>query len=326
MTTQKQSNTPADSIPVTVENFVRAETDTYFDLFVKQQDALGRFNHSRDLPLEESGVRPNRDTLYSLAVFDLDAAPVTISLPDAGDRFRSMMVMDEDHYVRQVVYDPGDFSYVKEQIGTRYLFAAVRTLVDPGDPHDIEQAHALQDAITVRQASRGGFEVPSWDAISHKTIRDALLVLNASLPDLRRAFGSREQVDPVRHLIATASAWGGNPDDAAVYLNVTPSKNDASTIYRLDIGEVPVDAFWSISVYDQNGRFRKNADGAYTLNNLTAHKNADGSVTVQFGGCDGQITNCLPIFPDWNYMVRLYRPRKEILDGAFIFPTAQPAT
>jgi hypothetical protein len=311
---------------VTVENFVRAETDKYFDLFVTHQDALGRFNHSRDLPLEEPGVRPNRDTLYSLAVFDLDAGSVTISLPNAGDRFRSMMVMDEDHYVTQVVYDPGDYTYDKEQIGTRYLFVAVRTLVDPADPHDIEQAHALQDAITVQQASRGRFEVPSWDTASHKTIRDALLVLSASLPDLRRAFGSRDQVDPVRHLIATASAWGGNPDDAAVYLNVTPSKNDGSTIYRLDIGEVPVDAFWSISVYNQNGRFRKNADGAYTLNNLTARKNADGSVTVQFGGCDGQITNCLPIFPDWNYMVRLYRPRKEILDGAFTFPMAQPAT
>jgi|ERR1700730_12295378 len=88
----------------------------YFDLFVTQQDALGRFNHSRDLPLEEPGVRLNRDTLYSLAVFDLDAARVTITLPDAGDRFRSMMVMDEDHYVRQVVYDPGDYTYPPEAV------------------------------------------------------------------------------------------------------------------------------------------------------------------------------------------------------------------
>ena len=26
----------------------------------------------------------------------------------------------------------------------------------------------------------------------------------------------------------------------------------------------------------------------------------------------------------WNYMVRLYRPRKEILDGTWKFPEAQP--
>ena len=79
-------------------------------------------------------------------------------------------------------------------------------------------------------------------------------------------------------------------------------------------------------MYDKEGHLCRNPYNAYTLNNVTANKNADGSVTVQFGGCDGQLTNCLPTFPDWNYMVRLYRPRREILDGTFNFPTAQPAT
>jgi len=39
-------------------------------------------------------------------VFDLDAGPVTISLPDAGKRFMTMIVIDEDHYVFTVVYRP----------------------------------------------------------------------------------------------------------------------------------------------------------------------------------------------------------------------------
>jgi hypothetical protein len=26
--------------------------------------------------------------------------------------------------------------------------------------------------------------------------------------------------------------------------------------------------------------------------NITAKKNADGSITVQFGGCDGKVANC----------------------------------
>jgi hypothetical protein len=29
--------------------------------------------------------------------------------------------------------------------------------------------------------------------------------------------------------------------------------------------------------------------------------------------------------PGWNYIVRLYRPRAEILDGRWTFPEAQPA-
>jgi hypothetical protein len=39
-------------------------------------------------------------------------------------------------------------------------------------------------------------------------------------------------------------------------------------------------------------------------------------MTIQLGSCDGKIVNCLPTLPGWNYMVRLYRPRAEILNGS----------
>jgi hypothetical protein len=93
-----------NAVPVTPDNFVRAETDMYFALFVKR-GALGKFIHFRELPLEGTGVRPNRDTLYSEAVFDLNAGPVAVTLPDVGKRFMSMMVSDQDHYGREVSYD-----------------------------------------------------------------------------------------------------------------------------------------------------------------------------------------------------------------------------
>jgi hypothetical protein len=56
---------------------------------------------------------------------------------------------------------------------------------------------------------------------------------------------------------------------------------------------------------------------------ITAKKSADGSVVVQFGGCDGKISNCLPTPAGWNYIVRLYRPRAEVLSGVWKFPEAQ---
>ncbi len=269
-------------------------------------------------------MRPNRDTLYSMSVFDLDAGPVTITLPDAGKRFMTMMVVDQDHYVPMVVYGKGTHTLDWETIGTRYVMAWVRTLVDPSDPRDIKQVHALQDAIKVNQKSVGKLETPHWDPVSQKKVRDALLILNETLTDLRRAGGRRGEVDPVRHLIATASAWGLNPEKDAIYLNVTPSKNDGATSYKLNIKDVPVDGFWSVIVYDQRGLILKNSLDAYSLNNITAKKGADGSVAIQFGGYDGRIPNCLPIMKGWNYMVRLYRPRKEILDGTWKFPEAQP--
>jgi hypothetical protein len=315
----------ADAIPVTVDNFTRAESDAYLGALVKE-GGLGTLYHRREPAAidNQTVIRLNRDTLYSSAVFDLDAGPVTISLPNAGRRFMSMQVINEDHYVPGVVYDAGSYSFDKEKVGTRYVAFAIRTLVDPADPEDVEQAHALQDAVTVEQQASGNFEVPTWNGASQKKVRDALLALGSTLPDFRKAFGTKDEVDPVRHLIATASAWGGNPDKDAIYLNITPGKNDGTTVYRLDVKDVPVDGFWSVSVYDADGYYQPNNLNAYTLNNITAKKADDGSIMIQFGGCDEKVANCLPIVPGWNYTVRLYRPRAAILDGGWSFPEPRP--
>ena len=67
----------------------------------------------------------------------------------------------------------------------------------------------------------------------------------------------------------------------------------------------------------------KTSLNAYSFNNVTAQKGSDGNTTIQFGGCDGDAPNCLPITPGWNYTVRLYRPQQAILDGSWTFPAAQ---
>ena len=220
----------------------------------------------------------------------------------------------------------GTHSLTKDKVGTRYVIVAVRTLVNPDDPKDLEAVHALQDAIRVGQpGGPGKFVTPQWDQASQKTVRDGLLMLATTLPDTKGMFGPRGGVDPLRHLIGAASAWGGNPEKDALYLNVVPAKNDGNTVYRLNVKDVPVGGFWSISVYNAKGYFEPNPRNAYTLNNIAAKANADGSVPVQFGGCDGNVLNCLPITPGWNYLVRLYRPRAEVLDGRWTFPEAKPA-
>jgi hypothetical protein len=326
MATKAKSTESTGAVPVTVDNFIRAESDLMISGTVKS-GGLGKFIHFREpMAIDCPIIRPNRDTLYSFSEWDLEAGPVTVTLPDAGKRFQTMIVIDQDHYVPQVIYSAGTFKFTKESIGgtTRYLTLGMRILVNPDDPADVAEVHKLQDAIKFEQpGGPGKFEIPNWDQASQKKVRDALLALNETLPDLKGAFGSREEVDPVRHLIGTASAYGGNPDKDAVYLNIMPKNNDGTSIYKLTVKkDVPVDGFWSISVYDAEGHFRKNDLNAYTLNSITAKKDTDGSVTVQFGGCDGKVANCLPICPGWNYMVRLYRPRKEVLDGTWKFPEA----
>ncbi len=322
------AQSPADGpMPVTVETFVRAETDMFFGLSVKD-GALGKFFHRRAVMGidDQFVVRGNRDTLYSIGVFDLDAGPVTITIPDSGKRFLALQIIDQDQYVPAVHYGAGSYTLSKESIGTRYVGTAVRILADPQSEADIKAVWALQDAIRVEQkGGPGRFEIPAWDQASQKKVRDALLVLAETLPDTQRAFGARGEVDPIRRLISAASAWGGNPEKDALYLNITPAKNDGRTVYTLDVKDVPVDGFWSISVYGPDGYFKKNDLQSYTLNNIIAHRTAGETVSVQFGGCDGKMANCLPVVPGWNYMVRLYRSRPEVLNGQWNFPDAVPA-
>lgn len=155
-------------------------------------------------------------------------------------------------------------------------------------------------------------------------VRYALSALARAVPDTKRMFGARDQVDPVRHLIGTAIGFGGISEKEIRNLYFVPRKNDGIAIYKLTVKDVPVDGFWSLSVYNAEGRFVRNTLDAYTVNSITANKSNDGSVVVQFGGCDGKIANCLPTPLIWNYLVRLYRPRPEILDGTWTFPEAQP--
>jgi hypothetical protein len=102
----------------------------YFSGVVKN-GGFGKFDHTRDpAPLDKQTViRLNRDTLYYAAVFDLDAGPVTITLPDSGKRFMSLQVIDEDQYTHAVQYGGGTFKLDKKDIATRYVMAAVRILV-----------------------------------------------------------------------------------------------------------------------------------------------------------------------------------------------------
>jgi hypothetical protein len=323
----KERKIPDGVVLVSPDNFIRAESDLYFGNVVTD-GGLGKFVHNRELtPLDKQlVVRSNRDTLYSAGVFDLDAGPITISLPDPGGRFMSMQVITEDQYVPAVFYGQGDHTLTRDDVGTRYVMVLIRLLVNPHDDADLETVHALQDAIGLQQDDDGRFEIPQWDPVSQTTVRDALAQLAATLSNFSGMFGTKEDTEPVRRLIGAATGWGGNPERDATYFGVHPAKNDGATDYRLTVGEVPVDGFWSVTVYNKDGYFTANPQNAYSLNNITAQRDTDGTITIQLGGCDATTSNCLPITEGWNYLVRLYRPQEEILNGEWTFPEAQPVS
>jgi hypothetical protein len=312
--------------PVTFENYNRAQTDVNFAGVVKS-GGFGRFRHGRELapPAQQGIVRPNRDTLYSFVIVDLDAGPVTIRLPDAGKRFMGMQIVNEDQYTVSTFYGPGAYTLSKDKARTRYAIAVVRFLVDFSNKEDVGKVHALQDAVTFNQAHPGVFQIPNWDEGSLKKVQSALQQLGTTVSDTRRMFGASEnEVDPVKHLIGSAMLWGGFPEKDALYLPTTPIQNNGAVIYKLRVADVPVDGFWSLTVYNDRGYLVPNPYDAYSVSSISAKRETDGSVAIQFGGCDGKIPNCLPITEGWSYTVRLFRPRAEVLDRTWAFPIAQP--
>lgn len=144
------------------------------------------------------------------------------------------------------------------------------TAFDTGDGHacrrdDRCRRDALDRTIDDQNVGRRrktgarAVEDPEWDPVSQKRVREALIALSNTIPDLRYAAGpDKDSVDPVRRIAAAASGWGLNPDQDAIYLNVFPDRNDGKTPYRLTVKDVPVDAFWSVTAYTADGYFNPN--------------------------------------------------------------------
>jgi hypothetical protein len=316
----------ADPVKVDASNFARAETTRYMaDIVAK--NGIGMMVHGRtptsvdDQPV----VRMNMDTLYSSGLYDLAAGPITVTIPASDDgRYLAVEPVSEEHFTPGVLHE-GSHVLSQESVGSRYVALLMRVFVDPNDPADVAKAHALQDAVTVTQEGTGSWEPTDWDKASLDQTRDILLQLGAmGMNGFGPRMGAKGEVDAVGHLIATASGWGLNPESEAIYLISYPEKNDGQTQYQLVMRDVSVDGFWSVTVYDKDGYMPKNPNGRNAVNNVTSAKDSDGAVTIRFGGCDGQIPNCLPITEGWNYTVRLYRPRAEVQDGRWTAPEATP--
>ena len=310
---------------VNIRNFTRAETDTYFQgQMAAFGSGIGQLIHIREpvTPDNQTVIRQNQDTVYSGVILDL-SKPVTITLPDTGDRYQSMHVISQDHYMF-AESAPGDYTLTEELVGSRFAATNFRTFVVPGDPEDVAAAHRAQDGIVVKGGGSGPYEAPDWNQEELTQARQALSTLAALGFDSRYAFGRKEEVKPVDYLVGAAAGWGGLPARAAMYTIDSVPGNDGKIPHAVTVSDVPVDAFWSITVYTAEGYLGSNSLGVNSYNGSTAQSNADGSITVHFGSCGDGRLNCIPITPGWNYVARMYEPREAILEGAWSFPQPEP--
>lgn len=127
---------------------------------------LNRLTSIRALPEagDDTVVRPNLDTLYALAWLDLSAGPLTLSVPDMGERYFVYQVMDAWTNVvaapgsRTTGSGPAVFDIVRTgapvppgsgaviEVPTRMAWIIGR-IEAAATPQDLARVHALQDGF-----------------------------------------------------------------------------------------------------------------------------------------------------------------------------------
>jgi hypothetical protein len=314
---------PAAGFEVTPQNYIRAESDRSFYNTSKLAGGVNRFYHFRRVtPLDQQTViRMNRDTLYSAAVIDTsNGATITVPKMPAG-RYFSVLLIDNDHYSPGVVYTPGTHKLPQE---TKYLMAVIRIqLLKPKDAADVALVNKLQDRFAIKAGSADPFPEPKWDAKSLAALTAQYNAEFAKYDQYPDGFMGPRGVadDKIRHL-AAAGAWGLFPNQDAVYINYNGKL--AVTPCHCATYTVPENrGFWSITVYGADGYMK--SDNAI-LNKLNAKFNPDGTVTARFGSKEacGAASNRLDIGEGWNFLMRVYRPGRPVLDGSYKLPDASP--
>ena len=307
------------SIKVNVDNYVRATTSAQFEGMLRMSRGMNKFVHApKPVALNKQSVeRMNRDTIYSSALVDISSG-ARLTIPASGDRYLSVIVMNEDYYTTAIYHDAGVYQLSLEEHDTPFVAIVARILADPTDPDDMKIANELQQGLAIEAIGEGVYTRPNYDADSLAHTHGLLKQLGAGLADASYWNGKKDEVQQTRHMIGAAFGWGGLPTYEVVYESVSTPRSLGT--YQLNVKDVPVDGFWSISVYNKEGYFEENAFDSCSINNLTAAPNTDGSYTIHFGDCANNLKNCLQIMEGWSYVVRLYQPHENVQQGLWHFP------
>jgi hypothetical protein len=125
--------------------------DRMFAAIQTQAGGSNQWHHPLD---QQTVIRMTRDTLYSAAIVNI-SADATITVPDAGHRYVSVMIVDQDHYINEVLHEPDKY-LAMDKFATPYVLVSARMLVDAGDPGDIAAVSPVQDQFGILGPVRFG--------------------------------------------------------------------------------------------------------------------------------------------------------------------------
>jgi hypothetical protein len=321
-TSQPTTSQHAQTTPVTDENYSLAESQIIFQSYVNkiaaatQTNGVGVLLHNKKAadPNNHMVVRLNFDTQYSYAVLDL-MHEATLTLPNTNGRYQSAWFITEEHYNPMAFNQPGTYKISQQNTGSRYVIIVIRTQVNMADPNDLAVVSKLQDEIVLSQKDRGSYTASNnWNQDEILEMRkkyQRILIEKGITSDVM--FGKKGEISLENHNCGTATGFGGLTKDQAVYIMGAPDNSNPAT---LTLKDVPIKAFWSVTVYDKEGFPRGNT---FNINSAFAKQNNNGEYVIHFGG-DKSAANYLEIYDGWNYTLRMYQPTDAYFNGSWQVP------
>ena len=314
----------SDGMTATVENYPTLETSRQL-LIAQGRAAVNEIAHNRKLtPTDDQPVvRMNRDTYYSFAVVDVSAgASITIPpLPEG--KYVSVQPVTMDHRIQPMSYGSGTFELATHYGTHMYLIIRLDSTLSEAE------ANAIQDDMVINAASAQPFSAEPVDRESFEAVE---LSLRQKLPDLVKTFGpnlvngmftaptddSRGLYNFDKYTVGAAVGWGGA--QLADNLYESSPNFPAEGCYSATFEDPDNGAFWSFTVYDENGFM---FDDVAHMSSDIATANDDGTYTVSMG-CGADALNNLPIINDtgvFNFIVRHYIPSDRVkFDGYRLMP------
>ncbi|MDG2459808.1 MAG: DUF1254 domain-containing protein [Luminiphilus sp.] len=314
---------------VAAENYPELETSRQL-LIAQGRAAVNDFAHGRKLtPTDDQPVvRMNRDTFYSFAVVDVSAgASITIpSVPEG--KYVSVQPVTMDHRIQPMSYGSGTFELATHYGSHMYLIVRLDSTLSEAE------ANAIQDGMTINAGSANPF---SAEPVNRESFEAAELALRQKLSELVDTYGadaangmftaptdaSRGLYNFDKYTIGAAIGWGGAQLGDNLY--ESSPNYPAEGCYSATFEDPDNGAFWSFTVYDENGFMFD--DVAHTSSDI-ATQNEDGTYTVNLG-CGDEALNNVPISNDtgsFNFVVRHYIPSERVkFDGYRLMPLVQKA-
>ena len=294
---------------------------------------------------EDKVVRMNNDTYYKLAFLDLSKGPVILSSKKPSKaRFNSFQLMDNRNVnFRNIIHPDGVYTLYHDQTPEKIQGEAIESpsrgvavivrveVKDKNNAKDVADAKAVFNGIGLNGPKLT--KAPRLDLLSSfdkKVAKEALRRIDetfTSTPISELVAGPKDVPTKVSYLklaAGTKGAWGGPVTSHSAYETIFADKDGKKMLgkngtYTITTDAPQVDAFWSLTVYDtgRGGYFHPNKENKYHINNTSAVKNKDGTVTFLFKQkCEPGDVNCIEVPAGlFDIAARYYLPSDDIQSG-----------